>query len=266
MTSQTVSAPETLAEAAEAARRFRERGFVHVRGVFAGPHLDCLLRSTDEIVNAPDAAGKWMKYYERGADSGRLLNRVEYFFDFWPDLRNSFDASPLGTLLEALFDGPFFLFKEKLNVKLDGGGGYAPHQDGPAWKMLTHEAITVMVAVDDADETNGALRVDSRFASGRRYLPHQGGRLVDDEGFDWQTIPMQAGDVIAFSSYLPHTSDDNRSGRSRRAYFVTYNAKADGDRRVEYFDFKRKAFPPEVERKAGEDHSRWKANLSRELL
>jgi len=207
-----------------------------------------------------------MKYFEKGEAGDRLLNRVENFFDYWPELLDMFEGPAIRPLLEALFWGKYFLFKEKLNVKLDGGGGFAPHQDGMAWKMLTQESITLMVAADGADEANGALQVDSRFSSGRRYLPHQEGRLVECSNIAWETIPMQPGDVIAFSSFLAHMSIKNTSGHSRRAYFVTYNAYVDGDRRREYLAFKRKTFPPEVEREEGADYSDWRARLSRDLL
>lgn len=250
----------------DAVEAFRKHGFVHIPFAFSGQNLERLLRCTDEIIAAPETPGKWMKYFEKGEGNIRLLNRVENFFDYWPELLDAFEDPSIRQLLKALFGGKYFLFKEKLNVKLDGGGGFAPHQDGMAWKVLTQESITLMVAVDAADEANGALQVDSQFSSGRRYLPHQKGRLVEYADIAWETIPMQPGDIIAFSSFLPHMSIRNTSGRSRRAYFVTYNSYADGDRRREYLAFKRKTFPPEVERKEGTDYSDWRARLSRDLL
>ena len=40
------------------------------------------------------------------------------------------------------------LYKEKINYKLVGGAGYAPHQDAPAYPFIaTH--VSCMVAVDD---------------------------------------------------------------------------------------------------------------------
>ncbi|MBB3229161.1 hypothetical protein FHW69_003815 [Luteibacter sp. Sphag1AF] len=207
-----------------------------------------------------------MKYFERAHDGRRLLNRVEYFFDFWPDLPTALERSQLPSLLLALFGGPYHLFKEKLNVKLAGAGGYAPHQDGPAWTMLKRESITVMIAVDDADEHNGALQVDANFSCGRNFLAHRQGQLLDQDSIAWATIPLRAGDVIAFSSFLPHRSFGNGSSRSRRAYFITYNAAADGNCRDAYFDFKRRAFPPEIERLGAEDIGQWRTRLSRDLL
>lgn len=45
------------------------------------------------------------------------------------------------------------------------------------------------------------------------------------------------------------------SSRSRRVYYITYNPKTDGDYRLAYYEDKRKAFPPDIERIPGKDYS-----------
>jgi hypothetical protein len=61
----------------------------------------------------------------------------------------------------ALLDEPAVLYKEKVNYKLPGGAGYAPHQDAPAYPMIDVH-VSAMVAVDDADQSNGGLEIVSR--------------------------------------------------------------------------------------------------------
>ena len=56
------------------------------------------------------------------------------------------------------------------------------------------------------------------------------------------------GDIVLFDSYVPHRSGANQSAVPRRALYVTYNPASAGDRRSDYFERKRRAFPPECER------------------
>lgn len=51
------------------------------------------------------------------------------------------------------------LFKEKINFKLPGGGGFLAHQDSVAYIGLAKQHISAMVAVDAAVEENGCLFV-----------------------------------------------------------------------------------------------------------
>jgi ectoine hydroxylase-related dioxygenase (phytanoyl-CoA dioxygenase family) len=52
------------------------------------------------------------------------------------------------------------LFKEKINYKLAGSGGFAPHIDAVAYthvKNIKH--LTILLAVDEMDMRNGGLEV-----------------------------------------------------------------------------------------------------------
>lgn len=58
-----------------------------------------------------------------------------------------------------------------------------------------------------------------------------------------------------FSSWLPHRSGTNTTPNSRRALYVTYNGKNDGDFREDYYKEKRLHFPQKVERDPNKDYS-----------
>ena len=82
--------------------------------------------------------------------------------------------------------------------------------------------------MDDADAANGCLQVVPGSHVGRRIFPFRaGGRFeIDPESFDHSRIvpvPLRAGDMIFFDSYLLHYSDRNRSRVPRRAIIYTYN-------------------------------------------
>lgn len=86
--------------------------------------------------------------------------------------------------------------------------------------------------------------------------PAHGGLTDEEEAkLTWTPVTLEPGDVLIFSSWLPHRSGPNRTSKSRRALYVTYNAKVDGDYREKYYEDKRKKFPPKNERELGKDYS-----------
>ena len=88
-------------------------------------------------------------------------------------------------------------------------------------------------------------------------FPHPGGVLEDElcSKWTWHPLHVDIGDIAFFDSYTPHRSFDNKSNRSRRVYYITYNPKVDGDYRLAYYEDKRRAFPPDIEREPGKDYS-----------
>lgn len=193
-----------------------------------------LRRWVDDIATWPDDGDGWLHHREQ-TDAGPALCRSENLIPFHPGLRDLLTTGPLVEVASALLGEPAVLYKEKVNYKLPGGAGYAPHQDAPAYRFVeTH--VSCMVAIDDATLDNGCLEV----AAG-----HHGEVLpVDDAGcirpdvvdaLDWSAVEVQAGQTLWFHSRTPHRSGPNRSDRPRRALYPTYNALAEGDLRDAYY-------------------------------
>lgn len=114
------------------------------------------------------------------------------------------------------------------------------------------------VAIDAATIENGCLEV--AIGEHKRGLfsqnPAHGGLTEAEEAkLTWTPVPLEVGDVLVFSSWLPHRSGPNRTNKSRRALYVTYNSKYDGDFREKYYVDKRDRFPPKNERVPGKDYS-----------
>jgi ectoine hydroxylase-related dioxygenase (phytanoyl-CoA dioxygenase family) len=135
----------------------------------------------------------------------------------------------------ALLGEPAVLYKEKINYKLAGGAGYAPHQDAPAYRFVESH-VSCMVAVDDASVDNGCLEV----VSGRHHelLPTDDAGCIAAEvveQMEWTAVPVQAGDTLWFHSRTPHRSGPNPSPVPRRALYPTYNAAREGDLRASYY-------------------------------
>jgi 2-aminoethylphosphonate dioxygenase len=189
---------------------------------------------TDEVATWPDTPGRWLHYREM-TDGGPRLCRSENFVPFHDGMKLLLTQGPLVATASALLGENAVLYKEKINYKLAGGAGYAPHQDAPAYPFIsTH--ISCMVAIDDSDESNGCLEAVS--GQHHRLLP------TDDVGcipasvvdsFEWIPVPVQAGQALWFHSRTPHRSGANLSSTDRRALYPTYNAASEGDLRASYY-------------------------------
>jgi hypothetical protein len=212
---------------------FEQHGWVLTRTLTAGD-VAALRDWVDEVAAWPDGGGEWLQYREM-TDDGPKLCRTENFVPFHSGLRDLLTAGAMPAVASALLGEPAVLYKEKINYKLPGGAGYAPHQDAPAYRFVeTH--VSCMVAVDDATAENGCLEVVS--GAHERVLP------MDESGcvradvvaeLAWMTVPVEAGSTLWFHSRTPHRSGPNQSSIPRRALYPTYNALAEGDLRDDYY-------------------------------
>lgn len=219
---------------------FRERGWALTPTLGAAEAAE-LVRWVDEVAAWPDEDGEWMHHREL-TDAGPALCRTENFTPFHAGLRALLTTGPMLDVAGALLGEPAVLYKEKVNYKLPGGAGYAPHQDAPAYRFVeTH--VSCMVAIDDATLDNGCLEVVE--GHHREVLP------VDDEGciraevveaLEWTPVEVRAGQTLWFHSRTPHRSGPNHSDRPRRALYPTYNALSEGDLRDAYYAEKRARF------------------------
>ncbi|MEO6469869.1 MAG: phytanoyl-CoA dioxygenase family protein [Acidimicrobiia bacterium] len=194
----------------------------------------------DEISAWPDD-GEWLHYREM-TDAGPQLCRTENFVPHHAELRELLTDGAMVETASALLGEPAVLYKEKINYKAAGGAGYAPHQDAPAYRFVESH-VSCMVAVDDADATNGGLEVVS--GAFDQILP------MDDDGcirpdvvdrMEWTAVDVPAGTTLWFHSRTPHRSAANTSDRDRRALYPTYNARREGDLRAAYYEQKRAEF------------------------
>ena len=103
------------------------------------------------------------------------------------------------------------------------------HQDWAYWRGI--HKVTVWVALDDADEANGCLKLVR--GSHRAEVSHDA-EVPSGEGFGHRvdaghvpsaavvTAPVRAGGAVIFHDLLLHASCPNTSGRDRWAWLPTY--------------------------------------------
>lgn len=241
-------------------KQWLENGFVIVRDFFEDSVKMSITEWCNQLTAWPESPGKWMKYFEKTASGEHQLCRVENFLDYHKGMDTIARSDRTLRLIADLMDEPAVIFKEKINYKFAGAGGFAPHQDAPAFLTFKqHYHITMMVAIDDCTIENGCLQLVEHGANARRILPQEkNGAIKSDicNQFIWKPVELLQGEVILFDSYLPHYSEPNHSDFSRRAMFITYNRASDGgSKRDAYYQDKREKFPPDCERIPGKDYS-----------
>ena len=214
-----------------------------------------LLKWAKEVEAWPEAKFHWMKYFETSSiDGSRILNRVENFIPHHAGLNSMFNGSKSMDILHQVMGAPAVLYKDKINMKLPGAGGFEPHQDMLAgWgAYAVDNFVTFSVSIDHAHEKNGALEV----VAGH----HKMGKLADDwtglnetyvSSAEWKMIKTAPGDVIIFDAFVPHRSAPNNSPMQRQNLYLTYNKVSEGDHRLQYYIDKRKNYPPDIERLEG---------------
>jgi hypothetical protein len=220
---------------------WRRDGFLRIPGFLRGVGLAAVRNWVREVESWPAGAGPWLQHDEM-TDAGPRRARSENFALEHPGLRSLLTTGALVQMASELMGEPAVLYKEKINYKHPGGGGYAAHQDARGYPNV-ERTITCLLAVDDATLDNGCLEL----AAGRHAVlwPADAEACISTEiaaTFEWTPVPLAAGDLLWFHCLAPHRSGVNRSSTPRRALYLTYNALAEGDLRAAYYAGKREAF------------------------
>jgi hypothetical protein len=236
---------------------YNRDGFYHVPQAYQGQALADLIAWTDALAAAPEETGREWKYFETSAlDGTRLLNRIENFAPYHAGFNRLLTEGALPQAVSTLIGEPAVLFKDKINCKMRGGGGFEAHQDVQAgWSTYAGRHISVLIAIDPMTPENGCLEV----------LPavHKAGLLGDmwaplteaqADPNAFVTVPCAPGDLLFFDSYTPHRSGPNQSTATRRAAYLTYNAASEGDSRARYYADKYANYPPDIDRAPDRDY------------
>ena len=217
-------------------------GYLKIPRFFSKEEVAALQTWVSEISCWKPTRDKWMHHYESTPDGPRL-SRSENFVPFHSGMKATVTGGEVLDVVSELMGKPAVLYKEKINYKYPGGGGYAAHQDAPAYEFIDYH-VTCLISVDPATQESGCLY----FAPGRH---REGFIALDEKGcvapetastMEWVAVPTDPGDILLFGSYIPHKSPTNRSDQPRRIIYLTYNASSQGDWREQYYADKRQAF------------------------
>ncbi|OJI85336.1 hypothetical protein ASPTUDRAFT_41549 [Aspergillus tubingensis CBS 134.48] len=236
---------------------YEEKGYLLIQGFFNPPETKVLQQWTQEVHDlprTPDAT--YMPYEEVNAEGKRVLCRTENYANSHAGFDSFLRGERILSVLRQLATEDMILFKEKINYKLAGSGGFSPHIDANAYthvKKIKH--LTVLAAVDEMTSENGGLDVVD--GSHLMEVPLGEDRCIEPgwvKSQTWTPCNLQPGDILVFGSYLAHKSGANTSSKDRRAIYATYNRLAEGDLHDQYYEDRRKLWPATHMRKEGETY------------
>jgi hypothetical protein len=234
---------------------FNDNGCLVVPGFYGPDEMAELKKWTDDVLDYPEVPGKYMMYFEKSLQDNnqRILCRLENIEPYHDGFSRIFQDGKLRDAVSDLFTEEAVLYKDKINFKLPGGDGFKAHQDVQAgWDKYASIHITAMVSIDDTTIENGCLEM----ASGHHCSGVIGDmwKPLNEDELNYIPLETRAGDAIFFDSYAPHRSKPNLTSEPRRILYVTYNKSSEGDSRQQYYNDKRKSYPPDCEREPDKEY------------
>ena len=175
------------------------------------------------------------------AAHGRLITIHPEFRNYCPALL-AYDLAFLNfaripeilDMVEQVIGNDFALWNSSLFAKPASDGQATPwHQDGEYWPIRPVATCTVWIAVDDANTSNGCLRVIPGSHKREDLLRHRTNpdpnltlnqELLPAEFDESQAveIELEAGQISLHDVYLYHGSEANHSDRARRGMTLRY--------------------------------------------
>lgn len=234
---------------------FRRQGYLVVRRLFDAAETRDITQWTEEVAAYPEVPGKYMMYFEQSAlePGRRILNRIEDIEPYHKGFSRLFQGEKLQGIVAELFGEQAVLYKDKINFKMPGGEGFRAHQDVQAgWDAYASLHITALVSIDASTMENGCLEM----AAGchRSGLLGEKWKPLEEDALDYTPVTTAPGDAVFFDSYAPHRSKPNMTDKPRRVLYVTYNRLSEGDHRRQYYQDKRRNYPPDCERDTGKTY------------
>lgn len=213
-------------------RSFSQNGYI-VLPAFVGPTaLARLAKVCDRLLaeEVPeDGAGKF-----HALGRGDTLRFLRQRFESYPQIREVLFNDAVTQAAACLLDtDTVFMFNEQYVVKApldkaEGNSAFAWHQDGSYVGWPHRPYLTMWVAIDEATEANGALRIlprnlDQDSKLGEYKVDPATNERVCYEGNDGLLMTANPGTLIIFSSVTMHASSPNQTAKQRRAWLCQYS-------------------------------------------
>jgi len=226
---------------------FEKDGYLVLREVLSARQAFDLKRWVEQVHDWPvDDSSTFMPYAEINAKGEQVLSRTENFADLHPGLNGLLRGEKLVSILSDLSGKQMVLFKEKINYKFAGSGGFAAHIDAGAYTQVKNiQHLTILISIDAAGQKNGCMEIVP--GSHLMHIPSGSDNCIDPTWVNehsWTPVELEAGEVLIFGSYLAHRSAANHSSLDRRALYATYNCASEGDLHNQYYRQRMLEWPP----------------------
>lgn len=181
-------------------------------GVLKGRDIN---RTIDNSINTMHDIDKHEEYFSNFAKKEKILNLSKLLLDSEPEFRKC----------------EMFAKPAKVGMK-------SPmHQDNFLWAVKNNNGLTLWVALDECDETNGGLSYysgshklgllehESSFAPGTSQKI--GSKILETVSKKCKLITpkLKPGDVLVHHCLMVHGSNENKSEKNRRGFTIQFKDK-----------------------------------------
>ncbi|MBL8818458.1 MAG: phytanoyl-CoA dioxygenase family protein [Planctomyces sp.] len=244
ITAQTIDTGRTAKISSEQLKAYHDDGFVILRSLFSPAEMDLIQQECDRLlaeysqfIDPLNLRCRFMPHHKSGEPLFEVFDPVNDLSELLHQV--CFDVR-ITSALEAIYQEPAELFKEKLIYKMPGANGYRLHQDIPqSWPGWPCSFLTVLLAIDGCSRSNGCTEVYRGYHGGFLLADPSEYMLSDDCVCQSRRefLELGSGDVAIFHGLTPHGSAANQSAGTRRAFYISYNARSDGgDQRHSHYD------------------------------
>ena len=213
---------------------YRQKGYFTLRGLFEEDEIALWVAESERLLKlgiAHENNVRTVPHYL--TESFWIVDRLSPVVDVSSVFKALAEDNRLLNVMRDIFEDEVLLFKDRLIYKMIGMVGYPIHQDYSWWQEFPRDLVNVLVAIDGADEDNGALELfpgHHRLLSAPGEMRHMNEREAEQIDFgSGELMITQPGDVIIFDCMTPHRSGPNMSNRLRRQLYLTYSPARHGD-------------------------------------
>ena len=214
----------------QAVEFYRENGFVQINQVLSTKELEEIRENIEEAM-AMSSQRAFQR--EKGSLYYRVLNqKVNTWRDSGAMAKFAFHAGFAEMARQLSGVEKLRFFHDHALLKMPGDSKETPwHQDLPYWPFHERRALSIWIALDDVDETNGCLT----FIPGSHKVgklkgisltkPEDIFKYVQNTGIKEQhpvRTPLKAGSCTFHNGLTFHYAHSNTTQRPRRAYAIIY--------------------------------------------
>jgi phytanoyl-CoA hydroxylase len=228
-------------------REYDSKGYIKIEGLFSPSEMDEIDNEMTGFIQkvAPTLSGKEINYSDKQINSIHCVSQKSPYFDNL--MRKSELTQIVSTLLNDDADPRYMEYFAKPALI---GLPSPMHQDNYYWSIAGGNGLTIWIALDDCDESNGGvtyyegthkLGLIEHEAS---YAPGSSQKVKDSiiekltsQGVKTELFPLRRGDAQIHHSMVVHGSGPNKSKKSRRGLTIQYkglHSEYDLEHRAKY--------------------------------
>ena len=222
---------------------YKSKGYIILKKFFP---KNKILYSKKEINRIIKDKNNGTHFYYENIGGRKVMRRIEKITEYSKHIKRILGDRKLKFILKQVSTKKSYLFKDKLNFKYPGAGGFDPHIDGhfywtskdnklkKGWKEYSNSFTNVVIALEKSNIKNGCIYVSNKenvykvlgktweeiSKKIEKFTPKIKKKYLKKIKF--KPMVLNVGDVMLFDWKVPHYSRKNNSNSSRMIFYATF--------------------------------------------